>query len=85
MTKIEQTRKEGGDKGMTTSNPYSSTLVDEVSGIEVPNDKHRLWQEGRQATVHEIRKWIRSHSWPAQKGNLIWVEDLQAFLKKLEK
>jgi len=33
-----------GDK-----NPYLEFLIDEVSGIEVPNQKHQIWEEGYRA------------------------------------
>jgi hypothetical protein len=30
-------------------NPYPESLVDEASGIEVPDSRHRIWAEGYRA------------------------------------
>jgi len=32
-----------------SKNPYPQFLIDEVSGIEVPNQKHQIWEEGYKA------------------------------------
>jgi len=32
-----------------SKNPYPKTLVDETSGIEVPDSRHRIWAEGYRA------------------------------------
>ena len=32
-----------------SKNPYPQFLIDEVSGIEVPNQKHQTWEEGYKA------------------------------------
>ena len=34
-------------------NPYPKTIVDETSGVEVPNEKYRIWQEGYEAGLEE--------------------------------
>ena len=49
-------------------NPYPEKLVDEVSGIEVPNEKHKIWYEGYLDGVVEGRKkgiveGIRMYAW----------------------
>jgi len=33
----------------TSQNPYPELLIDEVSGIEVPDTRHKIWAEGYQA------------------------------------
>jgi len=33
----------------TIQNPYPELLIDEVSGIEVPDTRHKIWAEGYQA------------------------------------
>jgi len=33
----------------TSKNPYSEFLIDEVSGIEVPDTRHKIWAEGYKA------------------------------------
>jgi len=32
-----------------SSNPYPEKITDEISGVEVPNEHHRIWQEGYEA------------------------------------
>jgi len=32
-----------------TQNPYPELLIDEVSGIEVPDIRHKIWTEGYKA------------------------------------
>jgi len=39
-------------------NPYPEKIVDEVTGIEVPNDAHRIWQEGYETACRDILKAI---------------------------
>ena len=39
-------------------NPYPETITDEVSGVEVPNDLWRAWQEGQNATLKAVIKWL---------------------------
>ena len=46
-------------------NPYPEFLIDEVSGIEVPDARHRIWAEGYQAGSRGkpvIRRVIRMPS-----------------------
>ena len=33
----------------TSQNPYPELLIDEVSGIEVPDTRHKIWAEGYKA------------------------------------
>jgi len=35
-------------------NPYPPTIVDEHSGVEVPNDAHRIWNEGYYAAILDV-------------------------------
>jgi len=35
-------------------NPYPETLVNETSGVEVPDNRHRIWDEGFEAGSHCI-------------------------------
>ena len=42
-----------------TKNPYPEFLIDEVSGIEVPDIRHKIWAEGYKAG-REGRQVIRS-------------------------
>jgi hypothetical protein len=31
------------ERNMPTPNPYPEIMVDEVSGVEVPDEQHRIW------------------------------------------
>ena len=42
-----------------SKNPYPEVLIDEASGIEVPNIRHRIWAEGYKAGT-EGRQVIKS-------------------------
>ena len=33
----------------TSKNPYPELLIDEVSGVEVPDIRHKIWTEGYKA------------------------------------
>jgi len=37
------------ERNKPTPNPYPEILVDETSVVEVPNDRHRIWNEGYEA------------------------------------
>ena len=41
---------------MNKNNPYPEFLVDEVSGITVPDMRHQVWEEGYKAG-REVRIW----------------------------
>jgi len=40
-------------------NPYPKGIEDESSGITVPNDKHRIWQEGFEAGWNEAKSIVQ--------------------------
>ena len=42
------------------NNPYPKVLIDEVSGVEVPDDRHRIWEESQQAAFQAVGKWLKS-------------------------
>ena len=42
-----------------SKNPYSEFLIDETSGIEVPDIRHKIWAEGYKASK-EDRQVIKS-------------------------
>ena len=42
-----------------SKNPYSELLIDEVSGIEVPDIRHKIWTEGYKAGK-EDRQVVKS-------------------------
>lgn len=39
-----------------TINPYPKILVDEVSGVKVPDIRHQLWGDGHKAGMKEVMK-----------------------------
>ncbi len=44
-------------------NPYPETITDEISGVEVYNQKHDLWQEGydtREVVTKELYEALKS-------------------------
>ena len=43
------------------NNPYPKKLVDEVSGVEVPDQRHEIWNEGYKAARKEIIEGLRGH------------------------
>lgn len=48
-----------------TKNPYPEMLIDEVSGIEVPDTRNKIWEEGYRAGKEDgkvIRDVIRSRN-----------------------
>ncbi len=40
-------------------NPYPERIEDECSGIGVPSDKHRIWQEGYEAGWKEAKDIVQ--------------------------
>ncbi len=38
------------------SNPYKETIVDEASGIEVPDQRHEIWEAGYKAGIRKAIK-----------------------------
>lgn len=42
------------ERNMPTPNPYPEILVGEISGVEVPDDRHRIWDEGYEAGQHDL-------------------------------
>ncbi len=40
-------------------NPYPKGIEDESSGIIVPDDKHRIWQEGFEAGWNEGKSIVQ--------------------------
>ena len=53
-------------------NPYPELLIDEASGIEVPDIRHKIWVEGYQAGK-ENRQAIKSVI--KAPNNMVWVFD----------
>lgn len=51
-------RTEGEIKNM--NNPYPEKLIDEASGVEVPDERHQIWEDARQATLKEIAQDLRA-------------------------
>ncbi len=43
-------------------NPYPETIIDEASGLEFPNDKHRVYNEGYFAALMWINKKLKELS-----------------------
>lgn len=71
------------------SNPYPKVLMDEVSGIEVPDIRHQLWEEGHKAGIREVVEWVNSNIpdslevWANLKTNILIKGDKwQAKLKE---
>jgi len=48
-------------------NPYSKTIIDEVSGVEVSNDHYRDYQAG----IKEVIEWIKKHELTSPDDNSI--------------
>jgi len=38
------------------NNPHNKTIIDEASGVEVPNQRYQDWQDG----AKEVVEWINS-------------------------
>jgi len=43
---------------MPIPNPYLEILVDETSGVEVPDERHRIWDEGYEAGQRDLIEQI---------------------------
>ena len=54
-------------------NPYSKTIIDEVSGVEVSNDHYLDYQAG----IKEVVEWIKLHYSPE-----FSMTDMEAKLKE---
>ena len=48
-------------------NPYPKELLDEVSGILVSNQKHKIWQEGYIAGWNEAKGLVKKVNAEARK------------------
>ncbi len=46
------------EENMPTPNPYPEIMVDETSGVEVPDERHRTWDEGHKAGEHDLIEQI---------------------------
>jgi len=42
------------ERNKLTPNPYPEILVDETSGVKVPDDRHRIWDEGYAAGQRDL-------------------------------
>ncbi len=42
------------------NNPYPKVLIDEDSGVEVPDDRHRIWEKAHQAALQAVGEWLKS-------------------------
>ncbi len=55
----ERNKKEyAGAENMPTPNPYPEILLDETPGVEVPDQRHRIWDEGYEAGQHDLIEQI---------------------------
>jgi len=62
------------------NNPYPKTVIDEVSGAEVPNERWRIWQEGFNAgrqlrrageeLKEQITQWVTAYKDIAERNAL---------------
>ncbi len=66
-------------------NPYPKGIEDESSGITVPNDRHRIWQEGYEAGWNEAKAVVQKVN--AEAGDLRTFERmvLAAFVRQEER
>jgi len=66
-------------------NPYPKGIEDEPSGITVPNDRHRIWQEGYEAGWNEAKAVVQKVN--AEAGDLRTFERmvLAAFVRQEER
>ncbi len=46
------------ERNMPTPNPYPEILVDETFGVEVPDQRHRIWDEGYEAGQQDLIEQI---------------------------
>lgn len=42
------------------NNPYPKVLIGEDSGVEVPDDRHRIWEKAHQAAFQAVGEWLKS-------------------------
>lgn len=63
-------------------NPYPKELRDEASGVLVPDDRHKIWQEGYEAGWNEAKAIIQKVN--AEAGDIRTFERmiLAAFVPK---
>ncbi len=47
------------ERNKPTPNPYPEIFVDEISGVEVPDHQHRIWDEGYEASQRDLNGEIR--------------------------
>jgi len=57
----------------TSQNPYPEFLIDEASGIEVPDTRHKIWAEGYEAG-RKSRQVIKNVI-KAQSGMILVFDD----------
>jgi len=43
---------------MPTPNPYPEIMVGEISGVKVPDERHRIWDEGYEAGQRDLIEQI---------------------------
>jgi len=71
------------------SNPHNKTIIDEASGVEVPNQRYQDWQDGAKEVVESLRDlWTDGaitflNSGPF-KGKKLWAVPYELFLAKLK-
>lgn len=65
-------------------NPYPKLLEDEISGILVPDDRHKIWQEGYEVGWNEAKAIVQKVN--AQAGDIRTFERiiLAAFIPPKE-
>ena len=65
------------------NNPYPEILVDEVSGVEVPDQRHQIWKEGfdkgYEARGKEIIEWLGLPENRVTLGSDLSLVDRKAF------
>ena len=59
VRKMVKRASKGGTTMKRYKNPYPGLLIDEVSGIEVPDIRHKIWAEGYNAGKRD-RQVIKS-------------------------
>ena len=75
-------------------NPYPKILADETSGVEVPNEKHYIWEEGFKAKGYILEEYMADRkcsccglSYTDESGHDLdkCIEDCQSYLLRAEK
>ena len=67
------------------NNPYPKTLVDEVSGVEVLDGKHQIWNEGYGTARKEIIEIIEENNASSEFMNWITIIKSEEWWQALKK